>query len=256
MIIVPQQDYLLLKKHLHEAPTFVLSVLDCLISGIVYASSAGLESLLIKSKAGLYFVTGSSTNSTFIEKIVDIFDDAAAKNERFTLFSYTEDWNQALEKALGNKIRKIERYAFLFDPTAYQNSKKTFSHHYDIANITKSSIELSKEFDEHYYNEYWDSIDNFLQNGMGFVLKDNNRIISEGVSIFKSKDYAEIDIITDADYRGKGLAFFVAQQFIDDCLSRNMQPRWECNTDNNASIQLAYKLGFTEPWVYAVYVKK
>jgi len=107
-----------------------------------------------------------------------------------------------------------------------------------------------------YYDEYWDSIDNFLENGIGFCVKDKERVISEGVSIFKSKNYAEIDIITDSNYRGKGLASIVAEQFIDYCLSENIQPCWDCDVDNHASINLASKLGFINPEKYDVYTIK
>ena len=256
MNIVSQKDYLLLKKQIKEAPTFVFSILDCKIGGTVYTSCASLESIFIKSNAGLYYVTGSTGNAAFMERIAAVFDEAAAKNERFTLFSYSEEWNRIVENALGNRIRKIERYAFTFEQAAYRNRKTNTARPYQAEKITRTHIEQSKEFDEDYYNEYWDSIDNFLQHGVGFVLKEKNQIISEGVSIFASIDYAEIDIITDANYRGKGLAFFVAEQFIDHCLSHNIQPCWECNTDNIASVQLARKLGFTEPRTYTVYAKK
>lgn len=87
-------------------------------------------------------------------------------------------------------------------------------------------------------------------------MKDKERVISEGVSIFKSKNYAEIDIITDSNYRGKGLASVVAEQFIDYCLSENIQPRWDCDVDNSASINLASKLGFINPEKYDVYTIK
>lgn len=81
-------------------------------------------------------------------------------------------------------------------------------------------------------------------------MKDGERIISEAISIFKSKSYAEVDIMTDSNYRGKGLANIVAEQFIDHCLSRNIQPRWDCDVDNVASINLGSKLGFINPREY------
>lgn len=64
-------------------------------------------------------------------------------------------------------------------------------------------MENSLAFDKQYYEEYWDTTANFLQNGFGFCIKVNNQIISEVVTIFKSVEYAEIDIITDSNYRGK-----------------------------------------------------
>ncbi|MGM9968410.1 MAG: GNAT family N-acetyltransferase [Rummeliibacillus sp.] len=58
------------------------------------------------------------------------------------------------------------------------------------------------------------------------------------------------------NYRGRGLASLVVEQLIDYCLSQNIQPRWDCNSDNSASILLGNKLGFNNPQKYAVYVKR
>ncbi|QGM29957.1 GNAT family N-acetyltransferase [Bacillus sp. N3536] len=85
---------------------------------------------------------------------------------------------------------------------------------------------------------------------MGFCVKDGERIISEAVSIFKSKSYAEVDIMTDSNYRGKGLASIVAEQFMDYCLSQNIQARWDCDVNNVASINLGSKLVFINPREY------
>ena len=155
-----------------------------------------------------------------------------------------------------SKGRRIERFTFCFDLNAQQKRKRKSHNNYNIEKINQVHIENCLEFDKQYYDEYWDSPSNFLQNGFGFCIKENNQIMSEGVSIFKSVDYAEIDIITDSNYRGKGLASLVAEQFIDYCLSKNIQPRWDCNIDNSASIQLGNKLGFNNPQKYAVYVKR
>nr|WP_241155096.1 GNAT family N-acetyltransferase [Rummeliibacillus sp. TYF005] len=40
------------------------------------------------------------------------------------------------------------------------------------------------------------------------------------------------------------------------CLTENIQPRWDCDVDNVASINLGSKLGFIEPQKYAVYIMK
>ena len=45
-------------------------------------------------------------------------------------------------------------------------------------------------------------------------------MVSECVSIFSSKDRAEIDIWTDETYRGKGLALLAAQHMISICLEK------------------------------------
>lgn len=255
MITVPKEHFNIIKEKIKEAPTFVFSVLDCIIKGTVLADSSNYESLVIRTDSGLYYVTGQSTDELFLKNIVRIYEASIKQGKRFTLFSTESTWNQAIEKCLERKVRKIQRYGFSFDLTAFKNRKRSDYSEFDVTTINQYQIEHCLEFDEKYYEEYWDSTDNFLQNGIGFCVKDGERIISEGVSIFKSSNYAEVDIITDSNYRGKGLASIVAEQFINYCLSHSIQPRWDCDVDNVASINLGSKLGFDNPKEYTVYIK-
>ena len=203
MITVPRKDFSFIIKKLKVAPTFVYSVLDSTIQGTVLADSSDYNALLIHTKAGLYYITGQVTNK-LLENLVAIFEERVDKGERFTLFSYTPIWSQVIEQYFNEDLRKIERYAFSFDLLTYKNRKRNEVHDYEISKITSSIVEYSQEFNKKYYDEYWDSINNFLENGFGFCLIDNQRIISEAVSIFKCNNYAEIDIVTDLNYRGEG----------------------------------------------------
>lgn len=255
MIIVPNEDFNIIKEKVKGAPTFVFSVLDYLIKGTVYADSANYKSLFINTDSGLYYVAGQSSDELFNKNLVNIYEATVNKGKRFTLFSSDLTWNRAIEEHLDKKVRKIQRYTFSFDLMTYKNSKRRICSEYEVAKVDQYLIENCLEFDKKYYNEYWDSMDNFLRNGIGFCVQDKEKIISEGVSIFRSKNYAEIDITTDSDYRGKGLASMVAEQFLDYCLSHNIQPRWDCDVNNVASINLGNKLGFNNPIEYAIYIK-
>ncbi|MFJ7973759.1 GNAT family N-acetyltransferase [Psychrobacillus sp. NPDC096389] len=247
MITVPKEDFNIVKEKIKEAPTFVTSILDNIIKGTVHADSIKYESLLIKTDSGLYYVTGQPSNELFLKKIVKIFESSLNQKKRFTLFSTNPAWNQAIEKYFDKELGKIKRYGFSFDLITYKNRKRRSMNDFDVTKINQYDIEHCLEFDIKYYNEYWGSMENFLQKGIGFCVKDKERIISEAVSIFQSKNYAEIDIITHSDYRGKGLASVVAEQFIDYCLSHNIEPRWDCDVNNIASINLGSKLGFNAP---------
>lgn len=255
MIIVPKEQYTKIRNKIEVAPTFVFSVLDSIIKGTVYAESVNTKSLLIQTDSGLYYVAGQLSDELFLKNLVRVFEESVNQGKRFTLFSPTIAWNQAIETYLEKKVRKIQRYAFSFDLVIYKNGKRNEISDYDVTKINHYLIEHCLEFDEKYFDEYWGSIGNFLENGIGFCVKDKEKIISEAVSIFKSYNYAEIDIITDSSYRGKGLASIVAEQFIDYCLAENIQPRWDCDVDNRASIRLGSKLGFINPEIYNVYVK-
>jgi len=255
MITVSKKDYDAVKKKIKEAPTFVFSVLDNVINGTVYSNSISFDNLIIQTNSGLYYVTGTIPDKSFFENLVRIFEESVMKGRRFTLFSSTENWYRVIEENLGERLKRIERYSFSFELNTYLNRKRSSHSNYNIEKINESHIQNCLEFDKQYYDEYWDSVSNFIQNGFGFCVTGNNQIISEAVSIFKSVDYAEVDIITDSNYRGKGLASIVAVQFIEHCRSHNIQPRWDCDINNNASIQLGNKLGFNNPKKYRIYVK-
>ncbi|WP_409368707.1 GNAT family N-acetyltransferase [Lysinibacillus sp. 38-6] len=257
MIIVQKEHFQFIKTKVTEAPTFVYSILDGIIQGTVYADSTDYNTLLIHTDSGLHYVAGQPSYKQSVQTIVNIFDVAVTQGRRFTLFSPNVEWNVAIESCIAEQnVGKIHRYAFSFDEMTYKNSKGNHVSASRVSKINKMDIQHCLEFDNHYYNEYWGSVDNFIAKGIGFCVKDGERIISEAVSIFKSMKYAEIDIITDAHYRGQGLASIVAEQFIDDCLAKQIQPRWDCDIDNHASIKLGKNLGFTNPQQYAVYFKK
>lgn len=254
MILVPKEHLKILNEKITDAPTFVYSILDNHIKGTVFADSANYKSMLIKTHSGLYYATGQPSE-LLLNSIVEIYKQSVNQEKRFTLFSNDTILNQEIEKRLNNKVKKIIRYAFSFDFTYYKNIQRTIVSEYDVTSINGQLIKQCLEFDEDYYNEYWDSTENFLQNGIGFCVMDKEKIISEAVSIFKSQKYAEVDIITDSNYRGKGLASIIGERFIEYCISHNIEPRWDCDIDNIASINLGSKLGFTDPEEYNIYTK-
>lgn len=96
----------------------------------------------------------------------------------------------------------------------------------------------------------------FLERGFGFCILQDEKIAAECVSIFKSDQFAEIDIATHPDYQGKGLARLVATYFIEHCIQNGITPCWDCDMDNIPSQRLASKLGFDHPVEYVLYVRK
>ncbi len=66
---------------------------------------------------------------------------------------------------------------------------------FECSKINQQYIEHSIEFTNQYYQEYWDITSNFLENGFGFCLQHEGKMISEAVSVFKSMRYAEVDIL-------------------------------------------------------------
>lgn len=255
MIEVKAEDFSAIRKTIKEAPTFVYSILDQIIEGTIYADDAGYHSILVQTKSGIYYVYGDSSCEPIVSKIVTLLQESREQNKRFTLFTYSDDWSTKINQQLKEYVKKLERYTFSFDSTVYNKREKRHSIDFECSKITQQHIEHSIEFTNQYYKKYWDTTCNFLKNGFGFCLQYEGKIISEAVSIFKSMQYAELDIVTDPSYRGKGLANLIAETFIDYCLLNNIIPCWDCDINNHASYHLAAKLGFTNPRKYTVYTK-
>ena len=243
MIEVKAEDFSAIGETIKEAPTFVYSILDQIIEGTIYADDAGYRSILVQTKSGIYYVNGDSSCKHIVSKIVTLLQESREQNKRFTLFTYSDDWSAKINQELKGYVKKLQRYTFSFDKNVYNEREKCHSIDFECSKINQQHIEHSIEFTNQYYQEYWDTTSNFLKNGFGFCLQHEGQIISEAVSIFKSMQYAEVDIITDPSYQGKGLANLIAATFIDYCLLNNIIPCWDCDINNHASYHLATKLG-------------
>lgn len=91
---------------------------------------------------------------------------------------------------------------------------------------------------------FWDSADDFLENGVGFSLFYDNKLASTAYSAFIHDDKLEIGIETVAEFRGKGFAQYTCSSLIDYCVENRYEPIWACKLENIGSYKLAQKLGF------------
>jgi RimJ/RimL family protein N-acetyltransferase len=149
----------------------------------------------------------------------------------------------------------MKRSKYRFVSSAF-SSKYKLSNYYSLKNFNSNILRKSDNFNESYILEYWGTESNFSENGLGICIMDGENIVAECVSIFHSGKTAEIDIITNPNYRGRGLGTIVGQEFIKQCLAENVLPAWDCDNDNKSSKVLANKLGFSNEEDYALYVLK
>ena len=86
---------------------------------------------------------------------------------------------------------------------------------------------------------------------MGVFLKDKkDNPVSLCYAAAIAGEKAEIDVITNEQYRGKGLAKRIVTLFIDRCLEKDLTTSWDCFPENIASLNTAIGLNFTEKKSY------
>lgn len=235
-------------------PTVAYSVLDRYIDGDIIVDKS---SALIGTSSGIYTVVGDETNDDFASRLLHEFKRREMLDQRFTLFSSSERWDRRINELLGAELQRKQRCSFTFNEQRFmQSGKVVIPKGFRLNRINEESLEGHREFDAAYIRKFWGSLERFVDKGFGFFVTEGEVIAGECVSIFSSDQYAEIDILTNPLYRGRGVAGCVAEAFILESLERQITPRWDCDLRNTASFQLAQKLNFAAPETYSLYVRK
>jgi predicted GNAT family acetyltransferase len=91
---------------------------------------------------------------------------------------------------------------------------------------------------------YCESLENFLLNGLGMCLMQDDEIIVEAYASSLGKPYAEIGAITHEPFRGRGYAPITVAYLMAALEQRGYHAYWSCDTDNPSSARVARKLGF------------
>lgn len=97
----------------------------------------------------------------------------------------------------------------------------------------------------------FDSLDDFVERGVGFGIEHEGRFISGCASCAISSHSLEFEIQTHPDYQRRGFAGATAAAMIEHCLDAGLEPCWDAH--NSMSEALATKLGFVAPTPYTAY---
>ena len=97
----------------------------------------------------------------------------------------------------------------------------------------------------------FDSLDDFVERGVGYGIGHEGRIISGCSSFAISSHSLEFEIQTHPSYQRRGFASATAAAMIEHCLDKGLEPCWDAH--NNVSVALATRLGFIDPTPYTAY---
>ncbi|MBS4175009.1 GNAT family N-acetyltransferase [Bacillus sp. FJAT-49736] len=213
----------------------------------------------------MFYLAGDSQDIIFqhsLEKyIIDIIIPAAIQlgEDYFNLELYPHnEWAPVLPSIFKKtNLQQGERVPFTFHKDQFHklSLRKTAPSGYSLRKIDLSVIQ--KDLSNIIKNEilkFWDSLQSFLDNGIGYCVLNNNEVIGTCISVFVSENEYEIGINTyQTEHRGKGLATLMAASFIQDCIAIGGNPHWTTESFRRDSIAIAEKLGFEKLEHYPVY---
>jgi predicted GNAT family acetyltransferase len=100
---------------------------------------------------------------------------------------------------------------------------------------------IKDDLNKYHFMNY-DSPEDFVNTGFGYCVEVDGKVVAACSSGLVCSKGVEICIITQPDYREKGLAALVAAKFILHCIQNNLEPHWDAA--NPKSVGLAKKLGY------------
>ncbi|TFB18476.1 GNAT family N-acetyltransferase [Filobacillus milosensis] len=157
-------------------------------------------------------------------------------------------WNQALKNELIKNWYVKEWECLLFEFKEAQFDLEKSLSHKQVRKVNEALLEdraiENRDWLLEVIKPYWRSMNDFYDKGIGYVVIDDNQIVSVCHSCYVAGDVYKVDIVTLKDYRKKGYARLVAQAYIADCLANDKVPYWDCMIENVASHKLAESLGF------------
>ncbi|CAI8863946.1 GNAT family N-acetyltransferase [Bacillus sp. FSL K6-1109] len=234
-----------------ESPTFAHAIAEGIIEGNVYVDDfLTPATALFRTSSGIYYVAGNPPDSGRSEWLHYLNEQRSGA--RFTVFSASEEWDAFLIGGLGDPLQQMERVSFFLGKEE-RDCGAAFA---GVERFTEDDLQKSANFTEKYADEYWGGASRFLKNCFGFKVLHGGVVASECVTIFCSERFAEVDIATHPDYRGRGFAVSCASAFIAHAIKNRLKPRWDCDRQNRASIRLAEKLGFRPVKTYSLFVGK
>lgn len=101
--------------------------------------------------------------------------------------------------------------------------------------------------------EWWDSVDAFLENGIGFGIFSNNTAVCSCVTSFMDQNTMESHIQTHPAHQKKGLATCAVQSFVEAAHAKGYSLYWDCMEKNLGSQALARKMNYKKSFDYPLY---
>jgi RimJ/RimL family protein N-acetyltransferase len=93
-------------------------------------------------------------------------------------------------------------------------------------------------------SDTWGGPRGLASSGTGWGAFVEDRLVSVAVPFYVGDRYEDIGVVTESDFRGRGLSAACAGRVAEDILERGRRASWSTSPDNEASLRVAEKVGF------------
>jgi GNAT superfamily N-acetyltransferase len=168
-------------------------------------------------------------------------------------------WSRAIERVLGDGVRREFRYAIKKEDDGFDHAKLTaytrsLPEGFSLALFNEAICHMTAE--ESWSRDFcalFNGSADFVARGLGVAVLYRGRPVAGASSYLIYDGGIEIEIDTKPDFRRRGLATACGARLILECLRRGLYPSWDAY--DLRSLALAEKLGYRLDHPYAVYRK-
>ena len=222
------------------------------------------ESIFILNSWAYYYLAGNSENGDFNSSLFDFLENdyfpeciKKKQNIDFAFYPDTDKWCKIVEKMYSHlNLSKSGKTYFDFAENRFnKNWRNNIPKGFTVKRISPeliNSIKNNGEFVE-YINYFWTTADKYFEKGLGYCALNEKEFATICISVFASENEREIGIKTFPDFQRKGLAYVTACAYIEECLKNGLLPIWSCFSENDVSVKLAIKLGYTIQASHPIY---
>jgi len=232
----------------------ILAVLEQKQSGWVWVDDlVSPVSAMVIAKSGFMQLVGMEGGEDFGLNVIKFLKSPSLYMPTYLLWYLPPiQIQKILDEYIPKYVRKRDRAHFILEKQIVETPAKCPTG-FDVHLLDKDLIEKIGHYKLDIGSRFWASPEDFLENGVGACVMKEGEIVSLCYSACIAGYFAEIDVITQEEYRGMGLAVVAARSFISECVKREITPTWDCFVNNTASMKLADRLGFTQTVIYPFY---
>lgn len=180
---------------------------------------------------------------TFIENTIINF----LKEKKLDYFEFsadTEEWYPLIYNVLSDReIKESWQQLYKSNANSQGNDKVIIPKPYCLHQIDRSFISSIKngemvsnpEFLIDYIEQFWGSVENYLNYGYGYGAIDEGKIVSFAITSFLYNTTFTIGVETLEQHRRKGLASTLVNILLKELYSKGYNIWWDCMDSNIAS---------------------
>lgn len=173
-------------------------------------------------------------------------------------FVHDDSWTQLFKEIWGEHLGVQPRTFFSpksLDIDYLKNLRLQVPPGYSIERMDLETIRTLDKRKAMHIPMFFGSSEEFYNMGIAFCVKSEGKVVSMASTFTPYTDQFEIQVDTlDEAHRRKGLATAVSAALIIYALENGLTPHWDAA--NEASVQLALKLGYTDPDCWEAYLLK